>query len=156
MNKNLKEVMYANSYTLISALILNAEPFRLVLWNNNDWDMELPESVMKSFPEQLVIDIKDQTLKDASVDENNNIIIKASFSPDVVYTKILSPYDVLGVLSIDNKPLQLNSFKPDEKIKDMTASKEKLFNELLKDKVPEDKAIQSINAFAKNNPNLIN
>jgi len=153
-SKNIKKLMYTNSYILLTNMIIEQEPFRLVIWNNNNWSEKLPEDVMKQYPKQLVIDIKDQTLEDTFIDEDGSVVLSCSFSPDVIYTKTIFETDIIGIIDLNGQPMHLNNFKPDAEIEEVTASKELLLKELLNDGAPKENVINSINAFAKNNPGM--
>ena len=64
-NEIVKQQMRLNAYLLVNELINQGESFRIILWNNDDWSVPLPDNVMEAYPEQLILDIKDETLEDS-------------------------------------------------------------------------------------------
>jgi hypothetical protein len=103
------KVMRDNAYELISTFIKNKVPFRLVIWNKDDWDYELPIEVMLSYPMQLVLDIASDTLNMCKVNDDGITIV--TYFDNVKYTKFLSHDDTVAVLDSDGQPFLVNLLK---------------------------------------------
>jgi hypothetical protein len=154
--ENVKENMREFAYSLIEHLILEQHPFRLVLWNNDDWDKALPEKVMSAFPVQIAIDIKDMTLKESYVDDNTGEVLINTFFNNEAFSKTLDYNEIVAVLDIEGQPLVLNNFEPHppsiEEIRDFNiTSKEELVNMIVSEGIEKEDAKRSVNAFIKNN-----
>ena len=155
INLNVREQMRRNIITLVRALLIEKQEFRLVLWNNNDWNEALPESIMNRFPLQLVLDIKGDTLESSYIDEDD-VVLVAAFEEGSRFDKVLDMSEVVAVLDLDGQPLQVNNFVPEEikadAVRSKVETKEDLINSLVEGGVPKENAERSIKAFAKNNP----
>ena len=159
---SIRELMRENALDLVSGLLVESIPFRLVLWNNDDWDAMLPEFIMESFPVQLVLDIRDVALDDSFIDENTGEINIVTSFEGHVYTKILQGDEIMGILDLTGQPYIINSFEMDrnniENNEDMILSKPTSINEWIKlaksGGIKEEDAERSINAFIKNNKHL--
>jgi transcriptional antiterminator len=156
------KVMRDNAYNLISTFIKNKVPFRLVIWNKDDWDYELPIEVLLTYPLQLVLDIAGDTLNMCKVNDDGITIV--TYFENIKYTKFLSYDDTVAVLDAEGQPFLVNDFLPDEepddletaiqrKIPDLTTiSKEELLQSMIFDGIPESAAKKSIKVFQKANP----
>lgn len=154
-SKNIRELMRVNANNLVGSLISEGIEFRLVIWNNDDWDFELPEHIMVKFPLQLILDFKGHMLDSSYVSDDGQVTIVAAFLEDQEFTKKLKSDDIVAVLELDGQPMQVNNFAP-EKIDDAAperiSTKDDIIKALEKDGVKKEDALRSLNAFAKNNP----
>jgi len=157
LTQEVKEVMRENAMALVAVLLDEGVPFNLVLWNKDNWDKPLPEEIMKKFPVQLPLDMKEQTLEDSYFEALEGIVINTFFQGKE-YSKILEEDEILGILDLSGHPLQLNNFKPNEEdvknTKNTIKTKEELLSSLVADGISEEGAQRSINIFLENNPNL--
>ena len=163
LSYEIKEQMRENAYSLIEVLIQQNQPFRIVMWNNNDWDMDLPESIMESFKTQLVLDIKDMALEGSYIDDATGEVILCTVFDSTNYSKVLKYDEIIGIFDLKGQPYQLNSFNqepsetdPLKEFKDTFIPKTKagLIELAVSDGIPKEAAERSINAFMKNNPAL--
>jgi hypothetical protein len=155
---DIKETMRENARNLVEIMILEEQPFRLILWNNDNWDKPLPDSVMESFEHQIVLDIKDMTLKESYVDDaTGNIVLIGSFEGEIL-TKILEYDEIIAILDLKGQPYMINNFEPEdideeleiEYIRNIT-SKEEWIEMAIDGGLPRDAVEKSINVFLKNN-----
>ena len=155
LTEEVKEVMRENAMALIAVLLDEEVPFNLVLWNKNNWDKPLPEDIMKKFPLQIPLDVKEQTLEDSYFEEGIGVVINTFFHGKE-YSKVLQEEEILGILDLAGHPLQLNNFKPEieEKVKKEIGTKKELLSSLVAEGITEEGANNSINMFLKNNPDL--
>jgi len=160
LSYEIKEQMRENSHSLVEVMILEEQAFRLVLWNNNNWSSPLPEKIMESFPNQLVIDIKDMALDESYVDEATNEIILCTSFEGEVYTKVLQYDEIIAVLDLKGQPYTLNNFEQEtvepDVVYDMKppANRQEWINIAVSGGIEEAQAEKSINAFIKNNEHL--
>jgi len=152
----LNKVRTELAYELLRSLINTQTPFRIVLWTMDDWDMPLPKDILSRFPEQLVLDITDESLSDSYVN-NNEIVLSTGFEEDK-YTKIVKKHEIVALTDLKGNPMLVNNFKSL-----VTPEKGKgLFDifkvfECIKKDTPEknyENVIKSLNAFQKNNKDL--
>ena len=162
--EEIKNKMRENLYDVLSELIEYQIPVRIVIWNNNDWDYDLPDSILSNFPVQLTLDIVNETLSDSYVDDEN-IHICTYFGEDP-YHKILNKNDLVALIDIStNTPIGINNFKPnspeeiekelnDIMLETMPKSKSELIDEISSADIPREAAKRSIDAFIKHNPKI--
>jgi len=153
--------MRHNAYDLVRELINEELPFRLVVWNNNNWNMDLPDSIMADYPTQLIMDMNAMALEHCYVDDNGEIILTMMFGDvDEPYSKVLSYDEVIAVIDIDTlQPYVINPFKADD-TEDVQAetstirlTREGLIRQLTEvDGLQKKDAIRSIDAILKHNP----
>ena len=154
MNNIIKEVMRENAHRLVSELIEQGVAFRLIIWNNDDWNLPLPDDVMKKFPKQLILDLKEHSLETSEVIEGI-IYLNASFDSEDEWSKELIPEDIVGILDFDGQPFQINSFYPDEILPDIIRdelfpkTKDDIVEFLEEYGIEKKDAIRSINVFLK-------
>jgi 23S rRNA pseudoU1915 N3-methylase RlmH len=155
-NKEVREMMRTNAHNLVKVLLNKEQEFRLVIWNNDDWDEPLPENIMSRFPLQLVLDFKGETLEYSFVEDNRDIILVAAFTEGERFEKQLLPEDIVAILDLDGQPMQVNNFSPEEvkpdKVRESIETKDDLIKFLEEDGIPKEAALRSLNAFQKNNP----
>jgi len=160
------EVMREAALNIVEIMILEEQEFRIVIWNNDNWNEPLPERIMEAFPTQLVLDIKEQSLIDSYIDEKTGEIVLCTVFDGIDYAKVLELGEIIAVLSLDGQPLILNDF-PQEKIlseideiRDINdqymfpKSVQDMVEMISADGIKESAAEHSINMFLKNNPEL--
>lgn len=154
----IKETMREKAYSLLEIMILEEFPFRLVLWNNNNWDKHLPEDIMMSFPSQLVLDIKEMALEDSFVDESTGDIVITTLFEGEEYSKVILYDEIVAILDLQGQPYILNNFEqevvPDKVFKLKPKTKIDLLALVVAEGIPATAATKSIDAFMKNNPTL--
>jgi len=154
-----KEVMRENAHSLVETLILEEVPFRIVLWNNDNWDSPLPKKIMETFPKQLVLDIKEMALRTSYLNESTGEIILSTAFESREYSKILHYDEIIAVLDLKGQPYLLNNF-PQDTVKDIKtlfrepASKKEWIEIATSGGITAEAAERSISAFIKHNPNL--
>jgi len=164
---NVKDALRESALEIAEILLLEDQEFRIVIWNNDNWNNPLPQRIMEAFPTQLVLDIKEQSLEDSYVDENTGEIVICTVFDGVEYMKILEIGELIAVLSLDGQPYILNDFPQEDnviheivkEIRDNTAyifptSFDEMVEMLTSDGIPEEGAKRSLEMFMKNNPQL--
>jgi len=159
---DVKEVMRENALSLVEVMLLEGVPFRIVLWNNDNWDMPLPEKIMQAFPTQLVLDIKEAALDESFVDEKTGEVIITTVFEGNEYSKVLHYGEIIAVLDLDGQPYVLNNFAQEPLEATVTDVMKELMpstvNELVSiavsEGISEEGARRSINCFLENNPDL--
>lgn len=164
LSLEIKEQMRENARSLVEIMVLEEQPFRIVLWNNDNWNMPLPDTIMESFPSQLVLDIKEMALQESYIDENTGEIVLVTMFSNREYSKILNYDEIVGILDLSGQPYILNTFKQEEKESELQLSEmmnsfvPKTIDDLVElavsNGIPEENAKRSINAFMQNNPKL--
>ena len=166
LSYEIKEQMRINAYNLVEVLIQEKHPFRLVIWNNDDWDMKLPDVIMKTFEFQLILDIKDMALEDSYIDEDTGEIILCTIFGNRNFTKKLRYDEIVGVFDLNSQPYVLNLFNQEPEEVDLINELKELGDSLVPKTIDElvelatfegiakESAERSINAFLKNNPGL--
>ncbi len=154
-----KEVMRDNAHNLLEIMIEERVPFRIVIWNNNNWDNPLPENVMDAFPMQLVLDIKEMALDESYIDASTGEIILVTMFEGKEYEKVVDYEEIVAILDLSGQPYILNNFeqdniKPDKVFSITPTSKEDIINQVVQDGVPKEAAARSVSAFFKHNPEL--
>ena len=154
-----KETMRESAYSLLEIMILENFPFRVVLWNNNNWDKPLPKDIMASFPSQIVLDIKEMALEESYIDENTGEVIIATMFEGNEYTKSIIYDEIVAILDLQGQPYILNNFEqntilPDKVFTNKPKTKMDLLSLVIADGIPAEAATKSIDAFMKYNPNL--
>ena len=154
-----KETLRESAYRLVEVMILEGTSFRLVLWNNNNWNVSLPESIMESFPTQLVLDIKDMALDESFVDESNGDIIITTMFEGKEYSKVILYDEIIAVLDENGQPYILNNFeqeevKPDKIFEPKPLTKDTLIDAIVYEGISKESAKRSLESFMKYNPNL--
>jgi len=157
---NLKDLMRENAYDLVSMFILEQIPFRIVMWNMDDWDNELPEYIMESSPIQIILDIKDNTLEESYLDEDTGEVFINTYFEDIPYSKLLNLDDIVAITDLDGHPYLINSFKPDiilkaldpnhtniKQTKDVLHTKKDVIEILSLNGIPKKAAKKSVSAF---------
>ena len=133
------------------------------MWNNDNWNSPLPDSVMKAFPTQIVLDIKEMALEESYIDESTGEIIIATMFEGTEYQKVLEHGEIIAVLDLAGQPMILNNFKPEVSDNDIIkeffepnipTTKAEIIELSISDGVPADAANRSFDMFMKNNPNL--
>jgi hypothetical protein len=143
-------------------MILDGIPFRIVLWNNNNWDTNLPDKIMEAFPVQIVLDIKEMALQNSYTDEATGEIVLSTAFEGSEYQKILNYDEIIAVLDLNGQPYILNNFQQDQKItledvindNFLPRTKNDVIEMVMSDGVPVEAAQRSINAFIKFNPDI--
>jgi len=163
------EVMREAALDIVEIMILEEQEFRIVIWNNDDWSEPLPERIMESFPTQLVLDIKEQSLIDSYIDEQTGEIVLCTAFDGMEYAKVLELGDIIAVLSLDGQPFILNDFPQDKTLDELDKldefqdindqymfpkSVQEMVEMISADGIEESAAEHSINMFLRNNPEL--
>jgi hypothetical protein len=160
MNDNLsidiKEVMRENARELVEIMILDKQEFRLILWNNDNWDKPLPENIMKSFEHQLILDIKEMALDRTYIDEATGEIILVSSFGNEEYSKVLDYDEIIAVLDLTGQPYIINNFTQEEEVQMIPYETTPLTREAWIDMateggLPKEAVEKSMDAFIKNN-----
>jgi len=161
LSYEIREQMRQNAYELIEIMLLEAQEFRIVLWNNDNWNAPLPAVIMESFPTQIVLDIKDMALDESYVDENTGEIIIVTSFEGSEYSKVLEYDEVLAVLDLAGQPYMLNNFpmeEPEEEEMEnpymIPRTRADLIELAVSDGLEEETVVKSIDSFLKNNPAL--
>ena len=147
MTENYKNILSESLHSMVKLFIENQEPFILLIQNHNNWDKALPDSLKEH--EKFILDFKEQTLEDSYV-EDGEIILNTVFGEDD-YTKVLHPYDIAAIMTLDMKsPLFFKPFVENPPI-ELKEDKEgrRIYSE-----PNEDELRTSMDAFKKNNPEL--
>jgi len=166
MTKELVQLMQANASNLINQLIIDQKPFNLVIHQNDDWSSKLPESIMKQFPETLVLNISGEVFEHIEWDEGNPEI--TMMFGDEPFTKVIYSSDIVGIIDSDNQPMLINRIpqvipqvmnQEPEAVEDgdkylKPKNKEDWLKEVIKDGVTFLEAEKSVNSFMKNNPDI--
>jgi|FLOH01.1.fsa_nt_gi hypothetical protein len=146
---------------LITNLIQNQQEFKLVLFNNDNWDVYLPPEVLKRFPDLIPLDFKEWTLEQSYIDEHGEIILYIVFG-ETEYSKVLDINEVSAIV-INEKPYIITNFTKTENVqlKDLEVQQEKLEipqpqnkNQLITTLIAEgapESIRDSVNMFAKYN-----
>jgi len=162
---DIREVMRDNAINLVEALLSDNQPFRLVLWNNNNWNAPLPDNIMESFPIQLVIDIKQMALEESFVNDKTGDVIITTMFEGIEYQKVLDYDEILAVLDLDGQPYILNNFKPELNLEDsvkeffapeIPTTKKEIVELAVSDGCEKVAIERSFDIFIKNNPELAN
>jgi len=153
MNENIKKLMINSSYEIARKLLEEGEDFRIIIWTEDNWNKALPEIILNSFPVRMVLDIKDMTLDDSYLNENDEIVIKTFFEGEE-YIKTILKRDIVAVLDIDGQPFIMNNFdKEIETILDYVdediVGEDDILEYVQMAGVDKKDAIRSINAFIK-------
>ena len=143
MKYETKMLMYNNAYLMIQSLIKTETDFKLIIYQNNDWDKDLPEKIKEEFNNKLLLIYKEDNIGLCEIDENGIIILSYEFENDI-YFKELFLDDVYAVTNIKGEPLIINNF---EKINKNIKSKEDIIELIMKSNISEEKAIESYNIF---------
>ncbi len=163
--KNVVTVLMATNYELVKAMITDKREFRLVLWNNNNWDTPLPDEIMEKYPNEITLDFKETAFDNSFVDEEGKIVLSTMFA-DTEYLKVLSHDEILAVIDIEtNRAMSLNIFLPrnisiketDETINNMAQQISKPTNKVTmsNDNIDPATSKRSLEAFKRNNPKMI-
>jgi hypothetical protein len=156
MKKEIKEVLRESAMSLVEIMLLEKESFRIVLWNNDNWNEPLPQRILEAFPTQLVLDIKEQALEDSYIDPATGEIIICTTFDGNEYLKVLDYGELIAVLSLEGQPYILNDFPQDKEKR--VVYKHQLVDELVEmvssDGIPEEAVKKSVDCFMKNNPKL--
>ena len=155
----IRELMRENAIDLVEIMIQEQYPFRLVMWNNNNWNQALPEKIMKSFPVQIVLDIKQMALEESFVDENTGEVVITTMFEGKEYQKVLEGSEIIAVLDLTGQPYILNNFKQEEIQEEYLSetwptTKEEVVKLVTSDGCDKEAASKSFDIFMKYNPDL--
>lgn len=177
MNKVIREVQLELSLVLLNALIADEQPFRLVIHQNDDWDYPLPEAVVLENPNHLIMNITAEVFEHIFYEdsESKEPTLKMMFpTPDgdaAEFHKTIRPEDIVAIVNLaDNQPLMLNNFnltkaltREEQGILEETMNetyfkprtKDEWIQNTVEDGISEEDAQRSIEAFMKNNPDIL-
>ena len=158
-----KEILRENALKVLNQLIFDKEEFKLLLHQRNDWDFELPEEMLKQFPDTLPLDIAGEVFDHIEY-EDDVPILKMMFA-DQEYNKEIQPEDILAIVNIKTgQPIIINDFKPDENLEEISevedgiyykpTTRERWLKEVQDEGIDYSSATRSIDCFLENNPNL--
>jgi len=160
LSAEVKEVLRESAMSLVEILLLEQEPFRLVIWNNNNWNAPLPDVIQESFPVQLVLDIKEQSLQESYIDPATGEIIICTVFEGEEYLKVLKLGEIIAILGLEGQPYILNDFvqedKEDELMYIYPKNVDEMVNTVSSLGIPKEAVEKSMHCFMKNNPGLIN
>lgn len=167
LTREVKETMRENAYSLLEILILEEVPFRIAIWNLDNWDRPLPKSIMEDFPTQMLLEISEDALGDSYVDENTGEIIISGMFEKEIYHKTVMYDEIIAILDLDGQPYILNNFYPEHDLSsikfttvenvntfNMDVTKKSIIDMVVAEGVPEESANKSIESFIKHNPYL--
>jgi len=158
-----RELMRENALDLVEIMIQEQQPFRIVIWNNDNWNQPLPDIIMESFPVQIVLDIKQMALEESFVDENTGEVIITTMFEGIEYQKVLEGGEIIAILDLAGQPYVLNNFKQEEteeEIKDdflsaiIPTTKEEIIELAISDGCEKEAVNRSFDMFMKYNPDL--
>jgi len=157
-----RELMRDNALDLVEMMILEQQPFRIVIWNNDNWNQSLPDTIMESFPVQIVLDIKQMALEESFVDENTGEVIIVTMFEGSEYHKILEGSEIIAVLDLEGQPYVLNNFKQEEmEINEddflsaiILTTKQEIIELAISDGCEKEAVTRSFDMFMKSNPDL--
>lgn len=163
LNKEIRELMRENAYSFLELLILEKQPFRIVLWNADNWNRPLPDSIMDNFPTQLVLEIQDMALEDSFVDENTGEIIITTIFEDMEFFKTVLYDEIIAILDLEGQPYILNNFYPETGSEDLPfveikpeITRDSIIDMVALEDIPKEAAALSMDSFIKKNPFLKN
>ena len=147
-DRTIRDLMRENSYRLVAELIHKQYPFRLVIWNNDNWDIPLPKEIVNKFPLQIILDFVGFSLQNSFIYEDN-VFLLTSFEDEIVWTKQLEFDEIIAVLDLEGNPIQINNFPPEEDTPNSPRieNEKDLLHELLLEGIDKNSALKSINAF---------
>jgi hypothetical protein len=136
----------------------------LILWNNDNWDVPLPEEIMKKYPNEIALDFKDWSSDESYIDEVGDIVIFTKFDNEE-FCKVLEINEVQAICDINGKLITLTEFKREDKItlsaqkpidtnRPIIKNKEDLIKYSIQQGTSPEQAKRSTDAFEKNNPEL--
>jgi len=108
----LKNELRKNAYNISKFMIKNEIPFRLIIWNNNNWNKLLPDSIMEQFPTQIILDLKEQTLKESFITKDGKIFIITMFK-DKTFKKIVEEDEIVAIVDKD-QAIIFNNFEQEQ------------------------------------------
>lgn len=107
MTQEFKDILSDMIYNTVLEFVQAQEDCTIIIHNNNNWNEELPERLMKE--PQYILNINEQTMEDSYV-EDGKIIINTVFD-EVEYSKIFEPADIGGLIGADGKtPIMVKPF----------------------------------------------
>jgi len=154
-----RELMRENALDLVEILIQEQQAFRIVIWNNDNWNHDLPEQITEAFPVQIVLDIKQATLEESFIDESTGEVIITTMFEGSEYMKVLKGDEIVAVLDLEGKPYVVNDFSPEEMeeyVFDsfLPTTKEEIIELAMLDGCEKEAVTRSLDVFIKNNPDL--
>lgn len=161
-NYNIREMMRINAHEIVREMVLEEVPFKLVIWNNDDWSIPLPESIMNDYPTQLIMDINEVALEHCYTDDAGDVVLQMMFGEeDEVFVKVLSYDEIVAVIDINTSQAYIvNAFKQDadplgdeENQNTIRLTRDGLIRQLTEvDGLQKKDAVRSIDAILKHNP----
>jgi len=151
MTDNIKNVLRENMYMMLIAYLVDKRPFRILLWQDNEWDKPLPQKVLEDHPKILTLDILDHALDSSYVEESEIAIIVTKFG-EIEYSRAILPENILGIVDFDQNfgAQQFNYFPPDEENMRAIRTYDDIVNTLTEVyEVPKTNAIKSLKAFKR-------
>ena len=144
MTQEYKDILSDMIYNTVSEFIQAQEDVTIIVHNNNNWNVALPERLEKA--PQYVLNLTEQTMEDSYV-EDGKIVINTVFD-DIEYSKVFEPADFGGVMGADGKtPIMVKPFQEEPL---MPMPKHSLGNN-----TTDEKALRkSMEMWKKNNPDM--
>jgi len=154
LSNNVKNELRKNSLEVVKKFLEESQEFRLVMWNNDDWDSDLPQDIMRDYPKQILLDITEEVQDNCYVNEDR-VLLYLMFG-DIEYSKELFPEDIVAILDLEGQPYIVNNFDY-EKARNTSISdsitKDDMIESLVDlSEISIDHAKKSVNAMLKNNP----
>jgi len=148
----MKELISGSMLEIALIKIEDFEPFSFIVNNGNDWNKPLPDNLASQA--QFIIDVKNDTLESATVDDNG-FWIECEFGGEL-YSKVFYAADIQGFVDENYKPLLMKSFVESHKKPDEKKVKELLKVDLseITDKMDQAGLAHSMKCFQENNPQL--
>ena len=159
---NIKDILRENAYSVMTQLISEYTPFRLVLWQNDNWDIPLPKDILERMPDHLTLDISTEVLDHISYEEDGSVVLCIMFG-DTEYYKVVEYDEIVAIVSMqDGQPYALCNFPQEPKVqKDYEdivkrpETREQWIQEIVEDGIDVESAERSVSSFMKYNENLL-
>jgi len=155
--ENIQEKMRISAYEILVNLIENNEPFGLVMWNNDNWDLPLPEDVMEQFPTTITLNIEGEVLERVEFTEDGKVDLDIMFG-DTEYFKEIEMGEIVALVNLKTgQPYIVCDFPQVEKPELIVEEDDGSW----KRPTTKDEWIDlecnevSVDAFIKNNPEIL-
>lgn len=111
MNEHIKTVLKENMYEMLTAYVSQKRPFKILLWQNDDWDKDLPTNITQEFPEILPIDIGEIAFENCYIEDD--IVYLVVMFGNELYSKVVIPDDIYAIIDLENGSQQINDIIPE-------------------------------------------
>ena len=156
---DIKDILRENAYSVMTQLISEYVPFRLVLWQNDNWDLPLSEELLKAMPDHLTLDITTEVLDHISYEEDGSVVLCIMFG-DTEYNKLVEYDEIVAIVNMENgQPYTLCNFPQEPKETNRGPkrpnTKDEWVKEIVEDGIDIESAMRSVNALIKYNEGLV-